>query len=95
MELNKRPQNQNFVVAIMPFYGFNTLDALILNKGAVERGLGKSIYFRSYEAAETRYPGGQADKFEIPSEETVGYLGEEYYKKLGYRLEGTYMVKEL
>ncbi len=83
MDLNSRPQNQNFVVAIMPFYGFNTYDALILNKGAIERGLGRSVYFRTYEASETRYPGGQTDTFEIPTEETVGYLGAEHYKNLG------------
>lgn len=83
MELDKRPQVQNFVVAIMPYYGFNILDAVIINKGAIDRGLGRSAYFRTYETAETRYPGGQIDKFEIPQEETVGFLGEEFYKKLG------------
>jgi len=83
MQFDKRPQGQNFVVAIMPYYGFNTLDAVVINKGAIERGLGRSAYFRTYETAESRYPGGQIDKFEIPKEETVGYLGEEFYKKLG------------
>ncbi|MAG22021.1 MAG: DNA-directed RNA polymerase subunit B [Candidatus Diapherotrites archaeon] len=83
IDINARPQVQNFVVAIMPYYGFNTLDALILNQGAVDRGLGRNTYFRMYEGREQRYPGGQADKFELPTEETVGYLGEEYYKKLG------------
>lgn len=81
--LNKRPQEQNFVVAIMPYYGFNILDAVVLNRGAIERGMGRSAYFRSYESAENRYPGGQIDKFEIPNDETVGYLGEEFYKRLG------------
>ena len=83
MEFDKRPQGQNFVVAIMPYYGFNILDAVVVNQGAIERGLGRSAYFRTYETAESRYPGGQIDKFEIPKEETVGYLGEEFYKKLG------------
>ncbi len=80
--VNERPQLQNFVVAIMPF-GFNILDAVILNKGAVDRGLGRSSYFRVYEASENRYPGGQIDKFEIPAEEIVGFLGPDSYKKLG------------
>ncbi len=83
VELNKRPQTQNLVVAIMPYWGFNTLDALVLNKASVERGLGRSAYFRNYESIENKYPGGQVDRFEIPNEETVGFLGEEVYKKLG------------
>ncbi len=83
LSLDARPQIQNFVVAIMPHYGFNILDAVVFNKGAIDRGLARSSYFRTYESSETRYPGGQIDKFEIPTEETVGFLGEESYKKLG------------
>ncbi|MFH1234420.1 MAG: DNA-directed RNA polymerase subunit B [Candidatus Diapherotrites archaeon] len=78
-----RPQSQNFVVAILPYYGFNTLDAVVINKGAVDRSLGRMAYFRTYEAMQTRYPGGQKDKFEVPNEETVGYLGKEFYQALG------------
>lgn len=81
--LEKRPQAQNMVVAILPYRGFNMLDAVVLNKGAVERGLGRSFYYREYESFENRYPGGQKDRFEKPTEETVGFLGEEYYKSLG------------
>lgn len=80
--LNRRPNIQNFVVAIMP-YGFNILDAVVLSRGAVDRGLGRSSYFRTYESSENRYPGGQIDKFEIPPIETVGHLGDDAYKKLG------------
>jgi len=83
LNLDRRPQVQNFVVAILPYYGFNTLDAVVINKGAIERCLGRLSYFRTYEATQTRYPGGQKDKFEVPNEETVGYLGEEAYKALG------------
>ncbi len=83
LELDKRPQVQNFVVALMPFQGFNTMDAVILNQGAVDRGLARACYFRGYEAGEQRYPGGQRDKFEIPTEEKVGFIEEHKYSKLG------------
>jgi DNA-directed RNA polymerase subunit B len=83
LDLDKRPETQNLVVAILPYRTFNTLDALVLNKGSVERGMGRSSYYRAYEGIEQRYPGGQADRFELPVEETVGYLGENAYKKLG------------
>jgi DNA-directed RNA polymerase subunit B' len=83
IESNKRPQVQNMVVAILPYRGFNMLDAVVLNKGAVERGLGRAAYYRTYESFENRYPGGQVDKFEIPAEDTVGYLGTDVYKRLG------------
>ncbi|MFH1257155.1 MAG: DNA-directed RNA polymerase subunit B [Candidatus Diapherotrites archaeon] len=83
LEQDKRPNMQNFVVAIMPFYGSNILDAVVINKGAVDRGLGRSAYFRVYECAETRYPGGQIDRFEVPAETTVGHLGADAYKHLG------------
>lgn len=83
LEFEKRPQTQNMVVAILPYRGFNMLDAVVLNKGAIERGLGRSFYYRAYESFENRYPGGQKDRFEKPTEETVGYLGEEFYKNLG------------
>jgi DNA-directed RNA polymerase subunit B' len=83
IELDKRPQSQNFVVAIMPYYGFNTMDAIILNQGAIDRGLARASYFRNYETIEQRYPGGQRDKFEVPTEEKVGFVQEENYKKIG------------
>jgi len=83
LELDKRPQQQNFVVALMPYYAFNTMDAVVLNQGAVDRGLASACYFRNYEALEQRYPGGQKDKFEIPDPAKVGFIEEEKYKKIG------------
>lgn len=81
--IDKRPMIQNCVVAIMPFEGYNMLDALILNKGSIERGMGRSSYYRSYSAQENRYPSGQADEFVIPSETVLGYRGDEAYTSLG------------
>lgn len=77
------PGGQNMVVAMMCWEGFNMEDAIVINRGAIDRSLGRSTYYRPYSAAERRYPGGQEDKIEIPSKDIGGYRAETSYRLLG------------
>ena len=82
--LEKRPAGQNCVVAVLPFDGYNIEDAIVLSKSAVERGLGRTLFYRIYEAESKQYPGGMRDNFEIPNadDNLRGYKGEKSYRLL-------------
>ena len=76
------PSGQNLVVAIMPFEGYNVEDAIVLNKASVDRGMGRSTYFRPYKATELQYTGGLKDEIIIPDKDVAGYRTEASYKFL-------------
>lgn len=82
LKLQKHASGQNFVVALSTYYGYNMQDAVVLNKAAVDRGLARSMFYKTYSDEERRYPGGQKDIFKIPPATTEGYLGEHAYSKL-------------
>jgi DNA-directed RNA polymerase subunit B len=80
--LNVYPAGQNIVVGVMTHEGYNMEDALILNKGSVDRGLARSTYYRPYTSLELNYAGGLKDEILVPEKDISGYRTEDSYKYL-------------
>jgi DNA-directed RNA polymerase subunit B len=82
LTLEKRPAGHNLVVAVLSYKGYNMADAVIFNKSAIERGLGRTLMYKTYETEVVRYPGGLTDKLTKPTPDSIGYKGPEAYEKL-------------
>jgi DNA-directed RNA polymerase subunit B' len=76
------PFGQNIIVAIMPYEGYNISDALVINKASIERGMGRSTYFRPYISSELHYTGNLKDELCVPTKDVSGYRTETSYRNL-------------
>ncbi len=79
---SEHPSGQNVIVAVMCYDGYNMEDGVILNKASVERGMGRSSYFRPVNAEELRYSGGLIDQVCVPDKEVKSYRSEKDYRFL-------------
>lgn len=79
---NKHPSGMNVTVAVMNFKGYNLEDALVVNKGSVERGLARSFYYNPSSTSELRYSGGLMDQIITPDKDVRGYRIERDYRFL-------------
>jgi len=65
LRFRELPAGNNATVAIMCYSGYNQEDSLILNQSSIDRGLFRSVFFRSYNASESKQ-GTNVTKFEKP-----------------------------
>lgn len=93
LNLDERPIGQNAIVAVLSYEGYNIEDAIVVNRGSIDRGFGCSFFYRVYEAQAQQYLGGMEDRFGIPNpnENVRGYKGEKYYRSL--EPDGAVMVE--
>jgi DNA-directed RNA polymerase subunit B' len=78
----EHPAGQNVVVAVLSYKGYNIEDALVINQGSIDRGFGRSTYYRPAIAEELRYSGGLVDEISIPEKDVKGYKSEKDYRYL-------------
>jgi DNA-directed RNA polymerase subunit B' len=81
-EYDKHPSGQNVIVAVMSYKGYNMDDSIILNKGSIERGYARSMYYRPAIAEQLRYSGGLVDEICVPDKDVKGYKSEKDYRYL-------------
>ena len=67
LHINKLSYGENAIVAIASYSGYNQEDAVIVNRSALERGLFRTLSFRTYAASEEEIKGtGAFSRFSIP-----------------------------
>jgi len=66
----------------MCYSGYNQEDSVIMNQSAVDRGLFRSVFYRSYNQMETERPGMLCDEFEKPNRDITRGMRAANYDKL-------------
>jgi DNA-directed RNA polymerase II subunit RPB2 len=92
------PYGENTIVAIMSYGGYNVEDAILVNKGAVDRGLFRTTYFSTYESNETTTDTNEHESesrfMNIQNESVKGRKPAYDYSEIGENgmiKEGTYV----
>lgn len=80
--IDRHPAGQNVVIALLCHGGYNMEDSVMVNKASIERGFGRSYFFRTYQSEEMRYWGGQEDEIRVPEKDIRGYRSEKAYSML-------------
>ena len=78
------PSGQNIIVAIMTYTGYNQEDSIMINRGSLERGLFRSIFYRTYKDEERKnQSSGEEERFDRPDASQTKQMKNANYTKLG------------
>lgn len=81
LKTHEMPSGDNIIVAIGCYGGYNQEDSVILNRGAINRGLFRTLYYTIYKDEEHRnIASGKEEKFVKPRREnTRGFKTSSYH----------------
>eukprot|EP01054_Gregarina_sp_Poly1_P010120 Gregarina_sp_Poly_1__10119@NODE_68_length_16344_cov_127_756773_g58_i0_p1_GENE_NODE_68_length_16344_cov_127_756773_g58_i0NODE_68_length_16344_cov_127_756773_g58_i0_p1_ORF_typecomplete_len1269_score240_32RNA_pol_Rpb2_6/PF00562_28/2e129RNA_pol_Rpb2_1/PF04563_15/6e84RNA_pol_Rpb2_7/PF04560_20/1_4e36RNA_pol_Rpb2_2/PF04561_14/1_2e29RNA_pol_Rpb2_3/PF04565_16/1_7e28RNA_pol_Rpb2_4/PF04566_13/4_4e20RNA_pol_Rpb2_5/PF04567_17/5_1e18RNA_pol_Rpb2_5/PF04567_17/9_5e03DUF1922/PF09082_10/0_13SURF2/PF05477_11/14_NO len=82
LNFRELPAGINCIVAIMCYTGYNQEDSLIMNQSSIDRGLFRSMFFRTYVAEERQKGSMKVETFEKPDPQTCFGLKRGDYSKL-------------
>lgn len=78
------PSGFNIVVAIMTYGGYNQEDSVMINRAALDRGLFRSIFYRTYKDEEKKnQASGEEERFCKPDIALTKHMKLANYNKLG------------
>ena len=74
---------QNIIVAIMTYTGYNQEDSVMINRGSLDRGLFRSIFYRTYKDEERKnQSSGEEERFVRPDPTLTKQMKNGNYEKL-------------
>ncbi|KAF2668522.1 DNA-directed RNA polymerase II subunit RPB2 [Microthyrium microscopicum] len=76
------PAGQNAIVAIACYGGYNQEDSVIMNQHSIDRGLFRSLYYRTYTEQQKQVGLGYLEEFEKPNRNETIKLKPGTYDKL-------------
>ncbi|KAI0936831.1 DNA-dependent RNA polymerase II [Taiwanofungus camphoratus] len=82
LRFRELPAGQNAIVAILCYSGYNQEDSVIMNQSSIDRGLFRSMYYRSYMDLEKKSGVQQLEEFEKPIRENTLRMKHGTYDKL-------------
>lgn len=82
LRFRELPSGQNAIVAIACYTGYNQEDSIIMNQSAIDRGLFRSFFYRSYTDQESCHKPGQNESFVKPTRDKVIRMKNLNYEKL-------------
>ena len=92
------PAGQNVIVAIMTYTGYNQEDSNMMNRGALDRGRYRSIFYRTYKDEERKnQSSGEEERFCKPDVLETKHIKNANYEKLGedgFIAENTYVTPD-
>jgi DNA-directed RNA polymerase beta subunit len=93
--LQSMPSGQNIIVAISTYTGYNQEDSIMINRGSIERGLFRSVFYRTYKDEEKKNQNsGEEERFCKPDTTTTKQMRHGNYSKIeadGFVPENTFV----
>ena len=82
LKFRELPAGQNAIVAIACYSGYNQEDSVIMNQSSIDRGLFRSLFYRTYMDQEKKVGMSMVETFGIPERGKVLRMKQGMYDKL-------------